>query len=52
MMEITDEFVEYVINETIEFDKNMEDLIFLEKMKIEEEKMKNVDLRTVFDIKE
>lgn len=51
-MEITDEFVEYVINETIEFDKNMEDLIFLEKMKIEEEKMKNVDLRTVFDIKE
>lgn len=51
-MEITDEFVEYVINETIEFDKNMEDLIFLDIMKIEEEKMKNVDLRTVFDIKE
>lgn len=47
-MEIDEEYVNEIVNETIEFDKKMEDPTFVEKMKIEEEKMKNLDLRTMF----
>lgn len=46
-MEIDEEYVNEIVNETIEFDKKMEDPTFVEKMKIEEEKMKNLDLRTM-----
>lgn len=47
-MEIDEEYVNKLINEAIEFDKKMETPTFVEKMKIEEEKMKNLDLRTIF----
>ena len=44
-MEITEEYANELIKKTIEFDKKMENPLFLEKIKREEEIMKNIDLR-------
>ena len=47
-MMITDEFLRRMIDQTIEFDKKMEDPEFIKKMEIEMEKIRNVDLSQYF----
>ena len=48
-MEITSEYVNELIDKTIEFEKKLEDPLFLEKLKTEEKIMENMDFRTMFD---
>lgn len=49
--DLTDEYVRKLIDETIEFDRKMQDPEFLRKMRIEEEKIKNIDLEALINEK-
>lgn len=49
--DLTDEYVRKLIDETIEFDRKMQDPEFLRKMRIEEEKIKNIDLESLINEK-
>jgi len=49
--DLTDEYVRKLIDETIEFDRKMQDSEFLRKMRIEEEKIKNIDLEALINEK-
>lgn len=46
---LTDDFVRRVIEETIEFDKKMQDPEFLRKIRIEEEKIRSIDLEALIE---
>lgn len=43
----TNEYVRKIINETIEFDRKLQDPEFLKKIQIEEEKINNIDLKAL-----
>lgn len=45
--DLTDEYIRKLIDETIEFDRKMQDPEFLKKMRIEEEKIKNIALEAL-----
>lgn len=45
----TNEYVRKIINETIEFDRKLQDPEFLKKIQIEEEKIKNIDLEALME---
>ena len=46
---LTDEFVRKIINETIEFDRKLNEPEFLRKIRIEEEKIRSIDLEALIE---
>lgn len=49
MEEITNEFIERIIDETIEFDKRLKNPDYLKHLELEKERIKNLDISMFFE---